>query len=153
VVWKTEDGSTAAIVQSVNAKARTAEIRPSASTTNERVPLLELDAYGNDIAGAPPSGFDSLGVRRSDFVFIHTEGTANGAEQGRVPRIGEMPEWAKDNHDTAPWRESMRIKGVELAQSREGLPPRAHAVVKKSERGDATCNWLGEVTDVSVFSL
>jgi ubiquitin-conjugating enzyme E2 O len=153
VVWKTEDGSASAIVQTVNAKARTAEIRPSTTDAVERVPLLELDAYGNDSTGAASNNFDSLGVRRSDFVFVHAEGTNNGAEKGRVPRIGEMPEWTKDNSDTAGWREGMRTKGMELAQSREGLPPRTHTIVKKSERGDASCNWLGEVTDVSMILL
>jgi ubiquitin-conjugating enzyme E2 O len=154
VVWKTEDGSIPAIVQSVNAKARTAEIRTSERDTIERVPLLELDAYGNGGGpGATVSSFDSLGVRRSDFVFIHAEGTTNGAEKGRVPRIGEMPDWAKDNSDAASWRENMRVRGIELAQSRMSIPPREHSFIKKTERGDTSCNWLGEVTDVSIPCL
>jgi ubiquitin-conjugating enzyme E2 O len=150
VIWKTEDGTTPAIVQSVNARARTADIRIAGQSQNEHVPLLELDAYGS--GGAAPtaiSNFDSLGVRRSDFVFIHAEGTTNGAEKGRVPRIGEMPEWAKDHNEMAPWRELMRVKGEELAKSRHTLSPKDHCTVKKADKSDPSFKWLGEVVDVS----
>lgn len=147
MIWKSEEGVLPAVVQSVNAKARTAMIKPS-DRPIERVPLLELDVYGTEGATATPD-VESLGVRRGDFVFIHAEGKTNGVEAGKVPRIGEMPDWAKDYRETAPWRERMHSTGIELAKSRQGIPPRNETLVRKVDKGDYTCNWLGEVTDVS----
>jgi ubiquitin-conjugating enzyme E2 O len=136
-------------VQSVNAKARTAKVRLTGREQVELVPLLELDAYGNS-GGAGAPGLDALGVRRGDTVFVHAPGTTNGAEQGRAPRIGEMPEWAKDNHEDAAWRERMKVVGMEEHQRRMGgPPPREESFIRKTEKGDATMNWIGEVTDVS----
>lgn len=87
------------MVQSTNAQQRTASVtwyHPflplSASLTageTEVVSVLELDPHG-------PSGAESFGVRRGDFVFLHRPGTTNGAELPAVPRIGELEEWVRE---------------------------------------------------------
>jgi ubiquitin-conjugating enzyme E2 O len=156
VLWKTEDGINPSIVQDVDAQARTAHVRVWDTGAIERVSLLELDAYGTGAAvggGNTPSNFDSLGVRRGDFVFIHAEGTVNGAEKGRVPRIGEVPAWVREvvmeeNGSIAGWRGEMNTLGIQLAQGRGGPPPKGEGEIRKTERGDTSFNWLGEVTDV-----
>jgi ubiquitin-conjugating enzyme E2 O len=146
-------------VQSVNAHARTAHIRISSDAGKvELVPLLELDAYGTGAAvggGQTPSNFDSLGVRRGDFVFVHAVGTTNGAEKGRVPRIGEVPAWVRevvmdDNGGIGGWRAEMNALGIRLAQERGGPPVRGEGEIRKTERGDTSFNWLGEVTDLKL---
>lgn len=119
----------------------------------ERVSLLELDAYGSNAAPGATANFDSLGVRRGDFVFVHAEGTTNGAEMGRVPRIGEIPGWVRDppvdrDGKMVGWRHEMNTIGAQLAQNR-GMPPtKEEGEIRKTEKGDTSYNWLGEVTDV-----
>ncbi|KAF8756072.1 Ubiquitin-conjugating enzyme E2 [Rhizoctonia solani] len=55
----------------------------------ETVSVLELDPHG-------PSGTETFGVRRGDFVFLHRPGTTNGAQLPAVPRIGELEEWVRE---------------------------------------------------------
>lgn len=99
VRWKGEDETRVAVVQSTNAQQRTARVtwydpfsplstNPSAGKT-EVVSVLELDPHG-------PSGAESFGVRRGDFVFLHRPGTTNGADLPAVPRIGELEEWVRE---------------------------------------------------------
>ena len=72
VIWKTEDQKRAAIVQSVNAVDRTAQVYCKDTGTTELASLLELDPHGTgDWSAIAPT--DGLGVRRGDFVFIHKE--------------------------------------------------------------------------------
>lgn len=157
MLWKTEDGIMPAIVQSVSAQARTANVQLWDTGKVERVSVLELDAYGSGATqgnGQTVNNFDSLGVRRGDFVFVHAVGTSNGAEKGRVPRIGEVPGWVREvivdeNGGVGGWRGEMNTLGIQLAQSRGGPPQRGEGEIRKTEKGDTSFNWLGEVTDVS----
>ncbi|KAG9103116.1 hypothetical protein FRC06_000178 [Ceratobasidium sp. 370] len=93
VRWKGEDETRVAVVQSTDAKQRTARVMwydPTASTPEtEVVSVLELDPHG-------PSGAESFGVRRGDFVFLHRPGTTNGAQLPAVPRIGELEDWVRE---------------------------------------------------------
>lgn len=93
VRWKNEDETRVAVVQSTHAQNRTARVMwYDTSTTQpqyEVVSVLELDPHG-------PSGTESFGVRRGDFVFLHRPGTTNGAQLPAVPRIGELEDWVRE---------------------------------------------------------
>jgi ubiquitin-conjugating enzyme E2 O len=72
-----------------------------------------------------------------------------------VPRIGEVPVWVREvpvegDGKPANWRAEMNTIGIQLAQTRGGPPPKELSEVKKTEKGDTSFNWLGEVTDVCV---
>ncbi|KAG9099714.1 hypothetical protein FS749_000576 [Ceratobasidium sp. UAMH 11750] len=92
VRWKGEDETRVAVVQSTDAKQRTARVMwydPTTLSETEVVSVLELDPHG-------PSGAESFGVRRGDFVFLHRPGTTNGAQLPAVPRIGELEDWVRE---------------------------------------------------------
>lgn len=94
VRWKNEDETRVAVVQSTHAQNRTARVMwydPASPNTpqHEVVSVLELDPHG-------PSGAESFGVRRGDFVFLHRPGTTNGAQLPAVPRIGELEDWVRE---------------------------------------------------------
>ncbi|CAE6413274.1 unnamed protein product [Rhizoctonia solani] len=91
VRWKNEDETRVAVVQSTHAQNRTAKVMWYGVTPlqTETVSVLELDPHG-------PSGTETFGVRRGDFVFLHRPGTTNGAQLPAVPRIGELEDWVRE---------------------------------------------------------
>ncbi|KAI0257678.1 hypothetical protein BJV78DRAFT_1164298 [Lactifluus subvellereus] len=156
VLWKGEDEKRVAVVQSVNAADRTATIRFSDTGDIELASVLELDPHGtNDWSAVAPTTFDGLGVRRGDFVFIHREGTTNGLEKPKVPRIGEVEPWVReapivhaDGH-YGGWRKTMAEIGMDIAHRREP----DHIVegkIRKPGPDDTSLNWFGEVSDLGL---
>ncbi|OJA16202.1 hypothetical protein AZE42_00061 [Rhizopogon vesiculosus] len=148
VLWKFEHQEHAAIIQSVNSTDRVAIIRLTSTGKIETVSVLELDPNGaSDWASGTPH--TNLGVRRGDKVFIHREGTSNGFDSPRVPRIGEIEEWVRevpvgpDGH-LSGWRRTMVDMGTRIASGRKENP--AFYRVKHPTRDDATLSWFGEVT-------
>ncbi|CAE6520035.1 unnamed protein product [Rhizoctonia solani] len=91
VRWKNEDETRVAVIQSTNAQSRIAQVMwyGTHPPQIETVSVLELDPHG-------PSGTETFGVRRGDFVFLHRPGTTNGAQLPAVPRIGELEEWVRE---------------------------------------------------------
>ncbi|CAE6495755.1 unnamed protein product [Rhizoctonia solani] len=91
VRWKNEDETRVAVVQATHAQNRTAKVMWYGSDPPqiETVSVLELDPHG-------PSGTETFGVRRGDFVFLHRPGTTNGAQLPAVPRIGELEDWVRE---------------------------------------------------------
>jgi len=156
VFWKNEEGKRAAIVQSVNASDRTAVILLTDTRALETVSVLELDPYAtfeNNTMGQPVT--DGFGVRRSDFVFIHPEGTTNGFEAPHVPNIGELEAWI---HDEMPsfdlsltgWRKEMDNLGKRTAAQRSRRA-RGCETMTLPNPGDGSLHWFGEVTGVGNF--
>ncbi|KAH9082216.1 hypothetical protein EDB83DRAFT_2503321 [Lactarius deliciosus] len=154
VLWKGEDEKRVAVVQSVNAVDRTATIRFGDTGAIELASVLELDPHGtNDWSAVAPTSFDGLGVRRGDFVFIHREGTTNGLEKPKVPRIGEVEPWVReapivhaDGH-YGGWRKTMADIGMNIAHRRES----DHIVegrIRKPGPDNTSLNWFGEVSNV-----
>ena len=154
VLWKTEDSKQHVVVQSVNAKERTAQVRVVETGTIELASVLELDPHGtNDWSALAPN--DGLGVRRGDLVFIHREGTTNGASAPMVPRIGEVEEWVREapvvgaNGQLGGWRREMADLGTRIAEERGQTNSVEEPRIKRPTKDDLTVNWFGEVTDVS----
>ncbi|KAI0041793.1 hypothetical protein FA95DRAFT_1584625 [Auriscalpium vulgare] len=154
VLWKGEDEKRTAVVQTVNAADRTATVRFTDTGAVELTSLLELDPHGtSDWSAVAPSGFDGLGVRRGDFVFIHREGATNGLESPKVPRIGEVEPWVREApvvHGTsayAGWRRTMSDMGMDIARRRE-LDQIIEGRIRKPTADDVSLNWFGEVSDL-----
>jgi ubiquitin-conjugating enzyme E2 O len=148
VVWKNEEGVSPAIVQSVNATDRTALILLPDTGTIELAPLLELDPHGNHENDANTvHNYDGFGVRRGDFVFIHKPGTSNGLERPKVPRIGEIEAWVRENSldgmGLTGWRKEMHHIGYNVAADSP-----AAQLIKRPVNGDGKLSWCGEVTGV-----
>ena len=159
VLWKGEDEKRVAVVQSVNAVDRTATIRFGDTGAIELASVLELDPHGtNDWSAVTTTTFDGLGVRRGDFVFIHREGTTNGLEKPKVPRIGEVEAWVReppivhaDGH-YGGWRKTMADIGMNIAHRREP----DHIVegrIRKPGPDNTSLNWFGEVSNVRQIRL
>ena len=147
----------AAIVQFVNATDRTAVILLTDTRLLETVSVLELDAHGTyDQNGlAAQSMTDGFGVRRSDFVFIHPEGTTNGFESPYVPRIGELEGWIHESPfdcSLTGWRKEMSDLGTDLAAQRSQYSWQDETMAIPS-LGDGRFQWFGEVTAVRGFLL
>ncbi|KAG1758981.1 hypothetical protein EDD22DRAFT_806982 [Suillus occidentalis] len=148
VLWKLEHEEHAAIVQSVNSTDRVAVIRFANTGKTETVSVLELDPNGvSDWAAGNPH--THLGMRRGDKVFIHREGTSNGFESPRVPRIGEIEEWVREvpvrpDGEFSGWRRTMADMGTKIASERKEKPTVSR--VKHPTRDDASLSWFGEVT-------
>lgn len=90
-------------------------------------------------------------MRRGDKVFIHREGTSNGFESPRVPKIGEIEEWVREvplglDGELSGWRRTMVDMGTKIASERKENP--AFYRVKHPTQDDATLSWFGEVTGV-----
>jgi len=118
---------------------------------------LELDAHGtSDWSSAAPTGFDGFGVRRGDFVFIHREGTTNGTEKPRVPRIGEVELWVREapfvnaHGQYSGWRKSMAEIGMGIARRREH-DYIVEGRIRRPAPDDESFNWFAEVSDVGSF--
>ena len=151
VLWKDEDQKRAAVVQSVNASDRTATVRFSDSGSTELASVLELDPHGTtDWSGMSPN--EGLGVSRGEFVFIHPEGTTNGATSPFVPRIGEVESWVRDttgfNGGPGGWRREVVTLGNQIATRRGTDPSVEEGKIKRPQPEDSSLNWFGEVIDV-----
>lgn len=153
VIWKAEDQKRAAIVQSVNAVDRTAQIRCADTGTIELASVLELDPHGtSDWSAVSPT--DGLGVNRGDFVFIHKEGATNGVEPPMIPRIGEVEEWVREPPEVdasghlGGWRREMADIGNRIAERRGKDPNIEEGQIQRSKKGSLKLNWFGEVTEV-----
>ncbi|TDL28122.1 hypothetical protein BD410DRAFT_782087 [Rickenella mellea] len=155
VVWKNEDGKRPAVVQSVNATERTASILLPDSTC-ELASVLELDPHGSDpnLGNAP----EAFGVRRGDYVFIHREGTTNGCEVPKVPRIGELEEWAREppfveeDGQLGGWRRELDTIGSQIAQAR-GKELLDDGAVHRPSKDSRSFNWFGEVLNLRLDGL
>lgn len=152
VIWKGEDIKHPVIVQSVNAVERTARIFFPNTGEIELASVLDLDPHGtSDLTPGNPSPSDGLGVRRGDFVFIHPEGSTNGFEKPRVPRIGELQSWVRDltslERQLAEWRKIMVNVGADIATRRETTGDE-EGHIKLPMPGDSNASWIGEVTNV-----
>ncbi|KAJ8487538.1 hypothetical protein ONZ51_g4099 [Trametes cubensis] len=154
VIWKTEDEKRHVVVQSVNAQDRTAYVRVVETGAIELASVLELDPHGTGDWSALSPASDGLGVRRGDFVFIHREGTTNGAKPPMVPRIGEVEEWVRDPPTVGPngqlggWRREMTDIGTRIAEQRGQEGSVEEAPIKRPQKGDNSLNWFGEVLDL-----
>ena len=95
--------------------------------------------------------FDGFGVRRGDFVFIHREGTTNGCTKPRVPRLGELEGWVRENPfidgESRGWRRELEELGLDVA-SDPNAKEFSTNTVKRPTPGDTSLHWFGEVTDV-----
>ncbi|KAG7099028.1 hypothetical protein E1B28_000908 [Marasmius oreades] len=149
VIWKNEGVRRSAVVQTVDAVQRTASVLFSDTEKIEIVSLLELDPHGtSDMDPYAQYSLDGLGVRRGDFVFIHQAGITNGFESPRVPKIGELETWVRENPfadgQLIGWRKEMSELGASIADRRG---------TDGSEEGhmlqpDETLDWVGEVLDL-----
>lgn len=162
VLHKTEESKRVAVVQSVNAADRTASVRYRDDCTTQLVSVLELDPHGTSTTeGSSQEQLDSFGVRRGDFVFIHREGTTNGSELPRVPKIGELEGWVReiptieDKPDgtaaISGWRGELHNIGQTIAKARgtpESLGRELDGHARRMSKQDGIA-WFGEVTDVS----
>lgn len=143
-------------MQSVNAVERTAYVRFVDSGRVELASVLDLDPHGTGDwqTDSPVEGF---GLHRGEFVFIHKEGTTNGAVKPMVPRIGELEAWVREppqmhiheNGQLGGWRREMAEIGNDVAQRRG----RENAVEegrlkRRPEPSDTSLNWFGEVLEV-----
>jgi|ERR1700722_792898 len=155
VIWKGEDEQRAAIVQSVNASDRIALILFPDSSTTDIVSVLELDPHGTADFSVVNSQYisEGLGVRRGEFVLIHSEGTTNGLEKPRVPRIGEVEAWAREPPEAggqfSGWRKALTDIGTQIAARR------AAGIIEESEilnASDSSLEWFGVVTEVSAIT-
>ncbi|KAI0734484.1 hypothetical protein C8Q72DRAFT_880146 [Fomitopsis betulina] len=153
VIWKTEDQKRAAIVQSVNAVDRIAQVLCEDNGQTELASLLELDPHGSsDWSAIAPT--DGLGVHRGDFVFIHKPGMTNGAEPPMVPRIGEVEEWVREPPVVSSagrlggWRREMADIGNLIAERRGKDPTIEEGELQRPKKGDSHLDWFGEVVDL-----
>ncbi|KAI0650395.1 hypothetical protein C8Q79DRAFT_902140 [Trametes meyenii] len=154
VVWKTEDEKRHVVVQSVNAQDRTAYVRVVETGAFELASVLELDPHGTGDWSALAPANDGLGVRRGDFVFIHREGTNNGARAPMVPRIGEVEEWVREAPIVGPtgqlggWRREMTDLGTRIAEQRGKEGSVEEVPIGRPQKDDPSLNWFGEVLDL-----
>lgn len=153
VIWKSEDGKRTAVVQSVNAVERTAQVRFDDNNTVELVSVLELDPHGvSDWSAIAPH--EEMGLHRGDCVFIHPEGTNNGVEKPMVPKIGELEGWVREltmdpNGMVVGWRHEMIGIGNDIAERRGRESAIEEGRIKRPSKRNTSLNWFGEVTDVS----
>ena len=149
-MWKAEEEAYGAVVQSVNATERTADIKLY-DGRRELVSVLELDPHGSDAnMGGPQNGF---GVHRGDLVFIHREGSTNGCEKPTVPSIGELESWVNEvpvigeNGEFTGWRKVMDKLGQKIARTR-GVEPVIDGYLQGPDVVTGKIDWFGEVSDV-----
>ena len=154
MLWKTEDSKLHVVIQSVNAKERTAQVLVVETGAIELASVLELDPHGtNDWTALTPN--DGLGVRRGDLVFIHGESTTNGVAPPMVPRIGEVEEWVREapvvgaNGQLGGWRRDMADLGTRIAEERGKAGSVGEPPIRRPTKDDPSLNWFGEVMDVS----
>jgi ubiquitin-conjugating enzyme E2 O len=153
------------VVQSVNSVDRTALILFVDTGLIELVSLLELDPHGlsDSTAGDSHILTDGFGVRIGDYVFIHREGTSNGLQKPRIPRIGEVEAWVREppiqqDGQLAGWRSEMSALGTDIAKRRGGIGYVEDGCIKRVTKDSGCLSWFGEVTRVTtcicdVFAL
>ena len=156
VIWKSEDGKRPAVVQSVNAVERTAQVRFDDTGVIELVSVLELDPHGVSDWSVIAS-HEEMGLHRGDCVFIHPEGTTNGVEKPMVPKIGELEGWVREltmdpNGMIMGWRHEMIAIGNGIAERRGRDPSVEEGKIKRPAKGETSLHWFGEVTDVSAHT-
>lgn len=138
----------------MDAIQRTALILFPDTGSIELASLLELDPHGNSdlIAGSDVS----FGVRRGDFVFIHSPGTTNGLEKPRVPRIGEIEPWIRGNpfqdDQFVGWRKELQELGLSIASQRS-TGTLVEKKMQMSTNAESKLFWCGEVTAVCLASF
>jgi ubiquitin-conjugating enzyme E2 O len=146
-------------VQSVNAVDRTAHIRFVDTNNIELASVLELDPHDSGDWHAV-SPVEELGVHRGEFVFIHREGTDNGAAKPMVPRIGELEAWVREsptmhvheNGQLGGWRREMAEIGNDIARRRgRDNSVEEGQLRRRAEQHDTSLNWFGEVVEVRPF--
>ncbi|KAJ3573658.1 hypothetical protein NP233_g2277 [Leucocoprinus birnbaumii] len=149
-LWKADGEAKNVVVQSVNAADRTAKVLLIDSGVTELVSVLELDRSASDpFLGAYTHVAETLGVNRGDVVLIHRPGTTNGCDKSRVPRIGELESWLREdveaglNHNP-PWKREMSELGAEVARSRSTWNA-DDLRFKRASPGDEKYLWFGEV--------
>ncbi|PSS37603.1 hypothetical protein PHLCEN_2v530 [Hermanssonia centrifuga] len=155
VIWKSEDSKRPAIIQSVNAVDRIALIRFTDTGNVELTSVLELDPHGaSDWSSVSP--VEGLGLHRGEFVFIHKEGTTNGAQKPMVPRIGEVEDWVREsliihlreNGHMGGWRRELAEIGNNIAAARGKDSNLEEGTLQRPRKDDASLNWFGEVVDL-----
>ncbi|EKM83554.1 hypothetical protein AGABI1DRAFT_117056 [Agaricus bisporus var. burnettii JB137-S8] len=122
VMWKNEDQTRPAIVQSVDATRRTATVLLPDTNSNELVSLLELDPQGTSDTSplGPDRPPDGLGAHRGELVLIHGHGRTNGYTKPWVPKIGELEPWIRElSLDNGGWRKDLCDLGTELMRKKE----------------------------------
>lgn len=155
VMWKNEDETRPAIVQSVDAARRTATVLFPDTNAIELVSLLELDPQGSSDTSplGPDRPPDGLGVHRGELVLIHRPGTTNGYTNPWVPKIGEIEPWIRElSLDNGGWRKQMCDLGTELMRKKETQTVEERNP-KISSQANGTCSWFGEVTGASGSAL
>ncbi|KAK0208164.1 hypothetical protein DFS33DRAFT_1451263 [Desarmillaria ectypa] len=149
VLWRGEDQKRPAIVQSVDAAHRTASILFPDNGNIELASVLEIDTHGvSDVE--PQFGTEGLGVRLGDFVFIHREGTTNGYDPPKIPRIGELEAWAREGPfypgHIEGWRKEMAELGNNVAKKRGTEGAFQDGNMKQPWAHGCNLFWIGEVT-------
>ncbi|KAG1715995.1 hypothetical protein ID866_1160 [Astraeus odoratus] len=152
VLWKGEDQSRVAVVQSVDSADRVAVIRCLDTGTLETVSVLELDPNGAGDFGGDIVHSHGFGVRRGDSVFIHRNGTTNGFDPPRVPKIGEIEEWVREpavrsDGELGGWRRDMADLGAKVAAERRTQRPPLYCL-RLPQKQDKSLMWFGEVTEL-----
>ena len=135
----------------MDAAQRTARITFPGTSVTELVSVLELDVQGTtDEADLLQSAADGLGVRRGDYVFIHPSDSSNGFEGPRVPRIGEIEPWVREqpymDGRLDGWRREMSDLGRMIATTRS--PDYVEGRFLQPTQSQADVGWVGEVVDV-----
>lgn len=151
VVWRAENQKRFAVVQSVDPNQRTATVLFTDDGSRELVSVLELDPTGESEEVEP---HDALGVRRGDFVFIHSEGATNGTAPPKVPHIGELEAWVREvpivNGQYSGWRKEFSELGHSVAAGRSSGEV-FEGAIKRPVKGDSSMYWIGEVTEVKLL--
>ncbi|KAK4055618.1 hypothetical protein OIV83_000164 [Microbotryomycetes sp. JL201] len=128
----------AAVVQTMNSKQRTIDIRyyDDESGAVETVSGLEFDHFG------PPP--DSFGVKRMDPVLVTKEGVSNGADFPTVPRLGE----SEIATGSFPSPESLRVSLAQFAMDEaQRLNFDNVGRIKTASEDLVSIDWYGEVED------
>lgn len=133
-----DDGGVAservAVVQSMDARERTAVLRIYGSDTSEAVPVLELDVHGPETA--------AFGLHRGDTVLIASQPT--GVLPPALPRLGELEELPEEEE----LRQQMSHLGMAYAQRFDKECP----LILPAAPSEGI-DWYGSVTGISPAGL
>ncbi|KAF4623252.1 hypothetical protein D9613_002127 [Agrocybe pediades] len=147
VLWKSEQGSRPAVVQSVNAIERTSLVLLPDTGVIELASLLELDTVGN-VEHETDLSPEAFGVQRGDIVFINAPSSSRSTQAPRMPRIGELEPWVHEppfhGGQPANWRKEMLDIGSAIAAKRNAEPYTERAV-QLPAKGSGELTWIGEV--------
>ncbi|KAF9527796.1 hypothetical protein CPB83DRAFT_855638 [Crepidotus variabilis] len=138
-----------AVVQTVDAIERLAQLRLDDTNKIESASLLELSTYGTGLSG---SEHEAIGLHIGDFVFVHNQGTTNGSYGAKVPRIGEIETWVHEHchyDDLEGWRRQMHDIGTSIASQRgKGGPMEKPLGLPIPRSGELM--WCGEVSALNI---